>query len=88
MTEADAKTRWCFLATAPLETSGVGIGIAINRNPDGTPHPATLCLGSGCMAWRWKDVAEGYPPEGFCGDAGTKGVEMTNPAPPPARAPG
>lgn len=77
MTEEDAKTRWCFLATAPMETSGVGIGIAVNRNSDGSAHPATLCLGSGCMAWRWKDATEG-----FCGDAGTKGVEMTNPAPP------
>lgn len=80
MTEAEAHTKWCFCATAALETSGVGIGIAINRNPDGTPHAATLCLGDDCMAWRWKDNTQGY-----CGVAGPKGVQMDGPAPAPTQ---
>lgn len=71
MTEADAKTKWCNYATAPMETSGVGIGISISRNADGTPATATLCLASGCMAWRWQNQTLG---QGYCGESGGKGA--------------
>lgn len=28
------------------------------------------CLASGCMAWRWEDIAKRKPIDGYCGLSG------------------
>lgn len=52
VTEAEARTKWCpearVLATVG-EKGGVG---TYNRNDE---HP--LCLGTGCMQWRWGETS-------------------------------
>lgn len=62
--EAEAKTKWCPFARVALH-AGNG-GATANRHPsDGSTStispPAieeeTRCIGSACMAWRWRDPA-------------------------------
>ena len=83
VTEADAKTKWCFAARVP----GHG-GTTVNRHSVDTRDPPamTRCFGAACMAWRWHGHvdAEGHIWEplgedsykgvkerrGFCGLAG------------------
>ena len=48
MTETEAITKWCPFARLP--------STSVNRKPDGDPHPASGCLASGCMAWRWTNT--------------------------------
>lgn len=74
MTEEEAKTKWCPHARV-LE--GYAERTSANRTAEG--KPAGLCIGSGCMAWRWvdgpEDVFMGDPKlggrlekaEGYCG---------------------
>lgn len=74
--EEEAKGLWCF--------SGRVYG-GQNRNQAGGPHSKSLCLGSGCAAWRWQGwkikghllIAQDPPEEdrdgprlGYCGLAG------------------
>lgn len=72
LTEAEAQTKWCPFAR-PLVTidNSVGSPIAIgsaNRFPDGK---VTLCVGSGCMAWRkWAEATAAASATGYCGLAG------------------
>jgi hypothetical protein len=47
LTEAEAKTKWCPFARAP-EHQGTGQ----NREDKGAATESSLCLASGCMAWR------------------------------------
>jgi hypothetical protein len=62
MTEEEAAQRWCPFARVPAT--------AVNRVPGGQAHPAARCLGSGCMAWRWRDTGRGEGDDGVCGLAG------------------
>lgn len=84
MTEEEAKTKWCPMAR---DRDGAG-----NRVPygdaDADPVPQEYarneamvfpCIGSACMAWRWRNGAfplPNDPPsisgryEGYCGLAG------------------
>lgn len=76
MTEKEALTKWCpFVRT---DTQGPEYS-ACNRFDGSIKSEALLCVGSACMAWRWKNGAfpsPGDPPaiseryEGHCGLAG------------------
>jgi hypothetical protein len=67
MTEEEAMECWCPFArvqqwsvdTEPTVTA------AANRDDEGSGLLQALCLGSGCMAWRWDSKTTGY-----CGLAG------------------
>jgi len=58
MTEDEAKTKWCPNARSARPGGN-------NRHSDGNGRFDCLCIGSGCMAWRWQGKTEGY-----CGNAG------------------
>jgi|HubBroStandDraft_1064217.scaffolds.fasta_scaffold778719_2 hypothetical protein len=49
VTEDDAKTKWCPFTRVGEQASG-----AAENRPDGSFN----CIGSACMAWRWKDDIE------------------------------
>lgn len=71
MTENEAKTKWCPMTryrtvkSSKLHQDTVGM----SNLPTGTGK----CIGSDCMAWRWKPrevpLNEKYH-EGYCGLAG------------------
>ena len=76
MKEEDAKTKWC-----PFESNKIETTIHYNSIPN-----ASYCIGSKCMAWRWKLILPDKSTElgmnahktdsdgnrlGYCGLAGT-----------------
>lgn len=77
MTEDEAKTKWC-----PHVRVAAGFReLAYNRAQNDSPIKHTACIGSACMAWRWKwdagggdAVEEHRKPsgqgDGYCGLAG------------------
>lgn len=88
VTESDAKQRWCpFAASRSVRYTErswlVVAGPEANKDDD---TPAMLCLGDGCMAWRWSpsrysasmiaaqpgisDAMMSEIPSGYCGLAG------------------
>jgi len=80
LTEAEAKKRWCPFARAHWSGNSGQDTYQGNRffAEDGkTSDPATGCLGSGCMAWRWAGNDGDWrrrtggiltpTPVGFCG---------------------
>ena len=54
MTEAEAKTKWCPMMPR---------GYRANRASDGFVRDDLSCIGSECMAWRWKQegIEHGEP---------------------------
>lgn len=55
MTEDEAKTKWCPFARVGSEKTGIG---SINRDWAIVEKTmAANCIGSTCMAWRWRMVA-------------------------------
>lgn len=78
LTPAQASKRWCpFVRIREYQEGGVE-GTAVNRSFDSADSAAngSLCLASGCMAWRW-DIGHEWEDEerrdearGFCGLAG------------------
>jgi hypothetical protein len=60
MTEDEAKTKWCPMARCWGQSGPV------NRD-GGKPRIGAMCLGSGCMMWRWLDEDDRI---GYCGLAG------------------
>lgn len=59
MTEDEAKTKWCPQARAVVVGENRKLGFAGNRgvNHDKSIHenpPWARCIGSACMAWRWR----------------------------------
>lgn len=83
--EKKARTKWCPFVRVGGPVGNKGQGTSANRSPG--QHPASdsdfLCLGSGCMAWRWKSeltryvrTPSGMTPtltkrvRGYCGLAG------------------
>ena len=90
MTEEEAKTKWCPFVRATRAMDAISPAhnrvcfaeagqMMVNTNPD-----FSHCIGSACMAWRWKfitlevDVPAGYTEsiisdtEGHCGLAGSE----------------
>lgn len=52
-TEEEAAKRWCPFGRR-LTCYGEGTELAMaSHNRTGEGQPATMCLGSRCMAWRW-----------------------------------
>ncbi len=79
MTEDEAKTRWCPF-TRLLTEAGTGNRV-MNKDMLAISDIATNCIGSQCMAFRWRtspaQAAEvnargnaGATPDGYCGLAG------------------
>lgn len=55
LTEEEAKTKWCPEARA--NAGRTAIGTTLNRDDNGAPFVGCYCIGSACMAWRWRDPA-------------------------------
>lgn len=84
MTEQEAKTKWCPQSRTldwVFENGRVGDELQIGAgavNRDARGEPMGRCIGSACMAWRWKNDPTGpqdpFGPEpsydGWCGLAG------------------
>lgn len=93
MTEAEAKAKWCpfaRVASSPVTVrypdghvhSVKSQPVSVNRGGAGSADEVR-CLGSGCMAWRWRDeiksasltvgvvVTGKSAVDGWCGLAGT-----------------
>lgn len=78
LTPAQASKRWCpFVRIREYQEGGIE-GTAVNRSFDSLDSAAngSLCLASGCMAWRWdvghewEDEERRDEPRGYCGLAG------------------
>jgi hypothetical protein len=75
MTEDEAKTKWCPFVRTPMKIRDnfyVANQVTIDGQTDGPK-----CIGSACMAWRFRQVGEPtdginapYTHHGFCGLAG------------------
>lgn len=77
-TVAEATKRWCPFARIREYQEGHMETTAVNRSFEGEDGAArgSLCLASGCMAWRW-DISHAWDgeerrqePRGYCGLAG------------------
>jgi hypothetical protein len=74
--EAEAKRgRWCPFARQLVTLDNALSGSPMHATSANRFHDekASLCLGSGCMAWRWEErPAEGWSDKatGYCGLAG------------------
>jgi hypothetical protein len=75
LTEDEAKTKWCpMVRLVVAERDGSdGAGVNFNRtairntSEYGTPH-AAMCIGAGCMMWRWHEPWTSATEEGVGGD--------------------
>lgn len=63
MTEDEAKQKWCPQVRFSQWTDQM-----LSNRSDFSG--ATNCLASGCMAWRWEDIAMRKPIDGYCGLSG------------------
>ncbi|HVC28014.1 MAG TPA: hypothetical protein VNF48_00530 [Gammaproteobacteria bacterium] len=78
LTPAQASKRWCPFVRIREYQEGAMEGTAVNRSFDSADSAAngSLCLASGCMAWRWdlghdwEDEERRDEPRGSCGLAG------------------
>lgn len=86
MTEDEAKTKWCPFARTVLQVDSAGDALSIGNRHYHNDGPASFCIASSCMAWRWDQEPirwSGRPGEsmkpsewepsaeqGFCGLAG------------------
>ncbi len=80
--EMEARKKWCPFARAWDGPVTPAIIASSNRGTYGEPHHQCLCLGSGCMAWRYVlthienpkapggDLIPSHDSHGFCGLAG------------------
>lgn len=66
MTEEEAKKKWCPAAFA---SSGQ---YHRNRDDNGTASARCMCLGSGCMAFKYARMSND---SGYCGLAGGQHIE-------------
>lgn len=80
MTEGEAKEKWCPFARLKVadrvqagdpvcnEPQTTFNRLAVNGRPEPMLAQQGMCLGSGCMAWRWWE--DRNLESGFCGLAG------------------
>ena len=70
-TEDDARRRWCPMYRISIACDALGnTKYESNRDivtSDIDGNKQSRCIGSACMAWRWKNSASDH---GFCGMAG------------------
>jgi len=71
MTEDEAKRKWCPFGRVVSRVGPENLA-GFNRSNDGRADHESLCLASGCMAWRWRATADR---DGFCGLAGEPAAE-------------
>lgn len=66
MTAEEANSKWC-----PMARSGEPQRRGANRwfSDSGVPT-LTMCVGSACMMWRWRNDTGEARTEGYCGLAG------------------
>jgi hypothetical protein len=69
MTEADAKSKWCPLARAPMQILHSD-PMPANRLDHGGMAPQARCIGSTCMAWHFDTGQHNGEPVGHCGAFG------------------
>jgi hypothetical protein len=68
--ESEAKTRWCPWSRVEVGETGVVVNrFAMDADVAKPLFNATLCIGSGCMAWR-ENVVNPY--DGYCGNGGKR----------------
>jgi len=60
MTEQEARTKWCPMARVSTYSVGNPAESAANRTDEGTPYPASRCIASDCMMWRWDGDEKEY----------------------------
>lgn len=63
MTELEAAKKWCPFVRNDYKANGG------NRGQHGCVQIAP-CIGSHCMAWRWRTTTKDNPKHGRCGLAG------------------
>jgi hypothetical protein len=70
VTELEAKRRWCPWSRVEVGETGVVVNrFAVDMDVGELLFGATLCIGSGCMAWRTNVVNES---DGYCGLGGKR----------------
>jgi len=77
-TEKQAAEMWCpFVRHSDLQSDaggswnrGPAADNRVNLDPDGEGEWACNCIGSRCMAWRWRESASSPNRIGCCGLAG------------------
>lgn len=68
-TEEEAKTKWC----PAIRFSGAGTATDqdwLTNRAGSYGETAFTCIGSDCMAWRWKTYSDPTTGIGYCGLAG------------------
>lgn len=83
LTEEEAKTKWCPETRVHVVPDMGGVYVNKPLSESNTYGYATeksvMCIGSACMAWRWKLAREAANPirtersdyaHGYCGKAG------------------
>lgn len=79
MTESEAEVRWCpfvrMMKTEypPEANAGVAVCAAVNRRAGHSANNFN-CIGSECMAWRWR-TERPEETHGYCGLAGKPEAE-------------
>jgi len=78
LTEAEAKTKWCpharvIVPITEAETNEMVDTATGNRIDNGKVPKNSKCIGSSCMAWRWRMYLQAEPDQhsrGYCGLSG------------------
>lgn len=80
VTEEEAKTKRCqesYAACSQVTPEGHTFAMAFSGGAYATATAPSMCIGSRCMAWRWRDswVEDGRNAaqpntKGYCGKAG------------------
>lgn len=72
LTETDAQKNWCHQLDIQTAQAGAQITNRAQVTIRGS-NASTMCLASGCQAWRWHDAPNGASRRGYCGAAGAPG---------------
>jgi hypothetical protein len=75
MTEEEAKSKWCPHARVSDDEAGDGATGGNNRWLRARSAEECMCIGSGCMAWRWRDLNSIYEYRTVTDDRFAKRIE-------------